>query len=223
MCGRSTLTTDAAELTSYLAGVGVYEKVDWRPRWNIAPTQEQLVVREHDGRRSAAALRWGLVPSWAKDVSIGNALINARAETVATKPAFRDAFRRRRALVVVDGFYAWRVNADGTKSPMRICRRDATPFTFAGLWEEWTREEVPLTTCSIVTTMPNTLMQPIHHRMPVILRGAARDRWLAPDASAGELLELTTTRDDEDFVAYEVSRMVNSPAVDRPECAVPVA
>ena len=227
MCGRSSLATDAAELSSYLATVGVHEKVEWRPRWNIAPTQDQLVVTAHEGGRTAAPTRWGLVPGWAKDPEIGNSLINARSETVASKPAFRDAFRKRRALVVVDGFYAWRVNGDGSKSPMRIRRADGAPFTFAGLWERWTRgrespDPEPLTTCSIVTTTPNALMEPIHHRMPVILDGDARETWLAADASADELLALLAPRDDEAFEAYEVSPMVNSPRNDRPECAARV-
>ena len=223
MCGRSSLAADDATLADHLATVGVREKVEWRPRWNIAPTQDQLVVSVRDGARRAAATRWGLVPSWAKDVEIGNGLINCRSETITEKPAFRDAFRKRRALVVVDGFYAWRVNADGSKSPMRFQRRDRAPFTFAGLWETWTRGEAPLVTCSIVTTTPNALMQPIHHRMPVILDGDARDAWLTTDASPDELRGLLAPRDDEAFEAFEVSAMVNSPRNDRPECAEPVA
>lgn len=223
MCGRSSLATDETALASHLATVGVHEKVEWRPRWNIAPTQDQLVVSVHDGVRIAAPTRWGLVPSWAKDVEIGNSLINSRSETITEKRAFRDAFRRRRALVVVDGFYAWRVNADKSKSPMRFQRRDGAPFTFAGLWETWTRGETPLVTCSIVTTTPNALMQPIHHRMPVILDGAARDAWLDPDARADDLLGLLAPRDDDAFEAYEVSAMVNSPRNDRAECAERVA
>lgn len=223
MCGRSSLAPEPGELTSFLATVGVHEKVEWRPRWNIAPTQDQLVVTAHEGGRTAAPTRWGLVPSWAKDPEIGNSLINARSETVASKPAFRDAFRKRRALVVVDGFYAWRVNGDGSKSPMRIRRADGAPFTFAGLWERWTRGDDPLTTCSIVTTTPNALMQPIHHRMPVILGPDARDAWLAGDASERELMELLIPYAGDDFEAYEVSPMVNSPRNDRPECTLAVA
>lgn len=219
MCGRSSLSADDATLADHLATVGVHEKVEWRPRWNIAPTQDQLVVSVRDGTRVAAPTRWGLVPSWAKDVEIGNSLINCRAETITEKPAFRDAFRKRRALVVVDGFYAWRVNADGSKSPMRVQRRDGAPFTFAGLWETWTRSEAPLTTCTIVTTTPNALVTPIHHRMPVILDRAARDAWLAPETTADELIDLLAPRDDDAFEAYEVSAMVNSPRNDRPECA----
>jgi len=222
MCGRSSLAADDATLADHLATVGVREKVEWRPRWNIAPTQDQLVVTVRDDERVAAPTRWGLVPSWAKDVEIGNGLINCRSETITEKAAFRDAFRKRRALVVVDGFYAWRVNADGSKSPMRIQRRDGAPFTFAGLWERWTRGEAPLTTCSIVTTTPNALMGPIHHRMPVILDGDARETWLAADAPADELLALLAPRDDEAFEAYEVSPMVNSPRNDRAECAARV-
>lgn len=223
MCGRSSLAPDDATLAEHLASVGVHEKVEWRPRWNIAPTQEQLVVSVRDGERVAAATRWGLVPSWAKDVEIGNGLINCRSETITEKPAFRDAFRRRRALVVVDGFYAWRVNGDGSKSPMRVQRRDGAPFTFAGLWETWTRGDAPLTTCTIVTTTPNALVESIHHRMPVILEDAARDAWLAPETSVDDIVDLFTPRDDDAFEAYEVSAMVNSPRNDRPECAARVA
>jgi putative SOS response-associated peptidase YedK len=223
MCGRSSLAPDEATLAEHLASVGVHEKVEWRPRWNIAPTQEQLVVSVRDGARVAAATRWGLVPSWAKDVEIGNGLINCRSETITEKAAFRDAFRRRRALVVVDGFYAWRVNGDGSKSPMRVQRRDGAPFTFAGLWETRTRGGEPLTTCTIVTTTPNALVEPIHHRMPVILDDAARDAWLAPETSVDDLVDLFAPRDDDAFEAYEVSAMVNSPRNDRPECAARVA
>jgi len=223
MCGRSSLAPDDATLAEHLASVGVHEKVEWRPRWNIAPTQEQLVVSVRDGARVAAATRWGLVPSWAKDVEIGNGLINCRSETITEKPAFRDAFRRRRALVVVDGFYAWRVNGDGSKSPMRVQRRDGAPFTFAGLWETWARGDAPLTTCTIVTTTPNALVEPIHHRMPVIVDVAARDAWLAPETSVDDLVDLFAPRDDDAFEAYEVSAMVNSPRNDRPECAARVA
>lgn len=219
MCGRSSLAADDATLADHLATVGVREKVEWRPRWNIAPTQEQLVVAVRDGERRAAATRWGLVPAWAKDVDIGNSLINCRSETITEKAAFRDAFRKRRALIVVDGFYAWRVNADGSKSPMRIQRRDRAPFAFAGLWEAWTRGDAPLTTCSIVTTTPNTLMEPIHHRMPVILDGDARETWLAADAAPDELRQLFAPGDDDAYEAFEVSQMVNSPRNDRPECA----
>src|SRR5579875_956829 len=151
MCGRSSLAPDDPTLAEHLSTVGVHEKVEWRPRWNIAPTQDQLVVTVRDGVRRAAPTRWGLVPSWARDIDIGNSLINCHSETITEKAAFRDAFRKRRALVVVDGFYAWRVNADGSKSPMRIQRADRAPFTFAGLWETWARGDAPLTTCTIVT------------------------------------------------------------------------
>lgn len=223
MCGRSSLAPDdEATLADHLSAVGVHEKVEWRPRWNIAPTQDQLLISVRDGARVAAPTRWGLVPSWARDMDIGNSLINCRSETIAEKPAFRDAFRKRRALVVVDGFYAWRVNANGSKSPMRIQRRDRAPFTFAGLWETWTRGAAPLTTCAIVTTTPNALVEPIHHRMPVILDAAGRDTWLAQDASVDELTELLTPREDDALEAYEVSAMVNSPRHDGPECAAPV-
>ena len=144
----------------------------------FAPTQQVLAVRAEQGRRTAVLLRWGLVPSWAKDLKIGNATINARAESVATKPAFRSAFKTRRCLIVADGFYEWRKGGK-TKQPYFIHRRDDEPFAFAGLWERWGADK--LETCSIVTLPANEFMQPLHERMPAILQPSEYDTWLDPD------------------------------------------
>lgn len=219
MCGRNSLALQEAELAEYLQGLGVRGPVSWpRPRWNIAPTQDQLAVIERDGERQAVPMRWGLVPSWAKDPSIGNGLINSRAETVAAKPAFRAAFCRRRALILTTGFYEWRREASGGKTPMRICRKDRAPFTLAGLWETWGEGDTQLTTCSIITTVPNDLMAPIHSRMPVVLNAEGRDVWL-DSTTTTTALELLMVPDRSDTLeAYAITPMVNSPRNDRPEC-----
>lgn len=167
MCGRFTLRVPAAELVEIFR---LLRRPDVQPRYNIAPTQPVAVVRRIDRGRELSMLRWGLVPSWAKDPKIGARMINARAETVATKPAFRTALRRRRCLVPADGFYEWAKSAGGTKQPHYITRRDGRPFAFAGLWESWDGPDgSSIESCTIVTTEANDLVGRIHDRMPVIL------------------------------------------------------
>lgn len=183
--------------------------------------RDQTVVTETGGRREARPMRWGLVPGWAKDTSIGNHLINARAEGVASKPSFRSAFAKRRGLVVVDGFYEWRRNASGPKTPIRISRRDGEPFTLAGLWEVWGTGDDRLTTCTIVTTGPNDLMAPIHNRMPVVLAHDAQEAWLDSAASAEVLQDLLIPDHSDILHACEVSPLVNSPRNDSVECWAP--
>ncbi len=220
MCGRYSLAVPADVVAELF---GLLEVPDLSPRWNVAPTQDALVVRTTDAGRAGALLRWGLVPAWAKDASIGNRMINARSETVAEKPSFRSALRRRRCLVPADGFYEWRKTADG-KVPTRIRRRDGRPFAFAGLWERWTRGEgAPLETFTILTTLPNHLLRPIHDRMPVILAEDDWDAWLAPGERPAEaLLPLLGPCPDGDLEAFAVSPRVNSPRHDDPACAEPV-
>ena len=189
------------------------------PRYNIAPTQQVLAIRasEGTGRREPVLLRWGLVPSWAKDSKIASATINARGESVATKPAFRSAFKARRCLIVADGFYEWQ-KLGTKKQPYFIHRRDDFPFAFAGLWERWGPER--LETCSIVTLPANPFMQRLHERMPAILRPSEFDAWLDPERrdpqSLAGLLLLPDSM--EDFTADPVSTTVNSPRNDVPEC-----
>jgi len=212
MCGRFLLKSPVVELQG---AFGFVERPNLEPRFNIAPTQTVAIVRlraNGDGRE-LALVRWGLVPAWAKEPSIGSRMINARAEGIATKPAFRAAFRQRRALVLADGFYEWRkVEGAGRKQPMLIRRRDHAPFAFAGLWERWRGPDGSLETCTIVTTAANALLAPIHDRMPVILGPADHEAWLDPARPNGEaLLRPCPT---EELEAVPVSTRVNSPRHD---------
>lgn len=197
--------------------------LDLRPRWNVCPGDDVLaVVEARDGRR-AGMLRWGLVPSFARDASGGARAINARAETVAVRPAFRDAFRRRRCLVVADAFYEWRRD-DGRRVPYCFRPPGGGLITFAGLWERWRNPEGgTLTTCAIVTCPANALVGMVHDRMPVVLRGADRARWLARDVEEPSALQqlLVPSRLDT-LEGFEVSPFVNSPRNDSPECVRPV-
>jgi len=219
MCGRFTRT---AEIPEIAAEFGVREVAsDIGPSYNIAPTQEVAVVI-NEGEKQLVQVRWGLVPEWADDPKIGNRLINARAETLAEKPSFRNAFRKRRCLVVADGFYEWKRSGE-IKKPVYIKLKSGRPFGFAGLYETWTSpdgEEV--TTCTIITTEPNELMKPIHNRMPVIVPKDKEDIWLHPDSYEEELTELLKPYPADLMEAYEVSRMVNSPSNNSPECLNPV-
>jgi putative SOS response-associated peptidase YedK len=223
MCGRVTIQTPAADIAREFALTGVQLGLE-RPRYNLAPTQLMPVVA-NDGARLLDAYRWGLIPSWAKDASIGNKLINARGETVAEKPSFRSALKRRRCLVLVDGWYEWH---QGTKpkTPYLFRRKDGRPLAFAGLWEEWTAPDTGelVRTCTIITTGPNALMAPIHDRMPVILPPEAREAWLRPEPQeSAALLPLLVPYAGDELELYEVARVVNSPANDVPACIERVA
>lgn len=219
MCGRFTLKAGPEEIQG---AFGTAPPPGYRPRYNIAPSQEVLAITaEEDGRR-ARYLRWGLVPFWARDPAIGNRMINARGETLADKPAYRNAFAHRRCLVLADGFYEWQRRPEG-KRPMRVRYRGERPFALAGLWERWGTGAHPLETCTIVTTGPNALMEPIHDRMPVVLDGEGVEQWLRPDAPRDELLALLRPCPPDGLEVYEVSTLVNSPAHDLPECLDPVA
>jgi putative SOS response-associated peptidase YedK len=170
-----------------------------------------------------AMLRWGPIPSWAKDANIGNRLINARADTVAAKPSFRSAFKRRRCLVPADGFYEWK--RDGkVKQPFFIHRKDEEPFAFAGLWERWENPEdgKEVQSCSLITTEANELMAPIHDRMPVILAESAYDRWLDLDEPVSDLQSLLKPFPANELAAYPISTYVNSPKNQGPKCIEPV-
>jgi putative SOS response-associated peptidase YedK len=167
-------------------------------------------------------LRWGLIPFWANDPSIGNRLINARAESVAEKPAFRDALRRRRCVILADGFYEWQRRDDG-KYPMWVRPVTEEPFAMAGLWERWDRGNEPIESCTILTTDANPFMRTIHTRMPVIFDDEGRSTWLSADAEDPRLLDIVNTTQKVSLRAHEVSKLVNSPANDRPECIDRVA
>jgi putative SOS response-associated peptidase YedK len=177
MCGRYTLRVSPAELAEIFETL---RTIEWSPRYNIAPTQTVVAVRQGEQGRELARVRWGLIPSWAKDAKIGNNLINARADGVATKPSFRHAFKKKRCLIPVDGFYEWQVvPGQKTKQPFHIGLQDAPVFAFAGLWESWTDPEgKPVESSSIITTDANEAMAAVHNRMPVILDPKDYDEWL---------------------------------------------
>jgi len=202
---------------------GLDDVPELSPRFNIAPTQAVAAVRARaDGGRELVALTWGLIPSWSKDRTIGSRLINARAETVGEKPAFRAALRARRCLVLADGFYEWQ-KLGTRKQPHHIRMRDGRPFAFAGLWERWTPPEGdPVESCTIITTLPNEVVAPIHDRMPAILAPADLDRWLDPGArDPAAVAALLRPYPAGDMTAYPVSLRVNSPGADDPSCVVP--
>ena len=221
MCGRFTLATDASDLQMSLPGFSFPDTLP--ARYNITPGQDIPVVA-NSGENRLEHFRWGLVPSWAKDPKIGNRMINARSETLAEKPSFRTAYRKRRCLILLDGFYEWRPEPGArTKTPMYIHLKSGNPFAFAGLWESWRGEEDdPLLSCTIITTEPNALMEKIHNRMPVILPPESYDRWLAPeDRDAGELGDLLGPYPESEMTAYPVSTLVNNPRADTPDCIEP--
>ena len=235
MCGRFTQRMSWQELHALLDLIGA--PLNLRPRYNVAPSQDVAVARASGpgsqsgagGGRSLAMLRWGLIPSWARDPKIGHKLINARSETAAKKPSFRSAFRHRRCLIPADGFYEWQ-RRGGTRQPWLFGHRDGTPFALAGLWERWTVPEgAALTgslaerspgdaveTCTILTTAANEAVAPVHGRMPVILPPDAWDAWLA-----GEQVPLGPYPADA-MTAHPVSPHVNRPANDDPRCVEPV-
>lgn len=221
MCGRFSLgvsTDDLVDEFDIVEG-----SLDWAPRYNIAPTQDVAAVIAGDRGPRIGALRWGLIPHWADDPSIGNRLINARAESVADKPAFRDAFRARRCLVLADGFYEWQRTAGGaTKVPVYIHSPDGRPFAFAGLWERWRPPDGdPLYTCTIITTDATPSLRPIHDRMPAILSPSQRLPWIRHDTTPADLLAVLRPYSGP-LTAYPVSTFVNSPDNDGPDCVAPV-
>jgi len=194
------------------------------PRYNIAPTQPVAVIIDQ-GAYSLKFFVWGLVPNWAKDPSIGNRMINARSETITSKPAFRSAFRRHRCLIPADGFYEWQKDlAANKKTPFYFSLKSRQPFAFAGIWDTWSSPDgSTLSSCCVITTQPNDLVAAVHNRMPVILPPAAYELWLNPVESRTEvLLPLLKPYAAAEMQAYPVSRLVNTPANDSPECVHPV-
>jgi putative SOS response-associated peptidase YedK len=231
MCGRYAFYTPM-EAVVRLFRISEVHAHEIAPRYNIAPTQESPIVRlspffdageQGETPRELALARWGLVPFWAKDRKIGNRQINARGETVAQKPAFRAAFRKRRCLVPADGFYEWQKTASG-KQPWYIRARGAEPLALAGLWELWDPPEggEPLATYTIITTVGNAFMQPLHDRMPVVLDESGRDAWLDPATPAAALQALLVPAPEDRLEAWPVSRRVNSPFNEDAELLAPV-
>ena len=220
MCGRYTLAADAEsiQLAFNLEDVSVWEQ----PRYNIAPSQLVPVITNRDPNE-LQLLKWGLVPSWAKDPAIGNRMINARSETAAEKPSFRTAFKRRRCLIPADGYYEWS-KRDGKKVPMYIRRTDRELFAFAGLYENWKRPDGSwLSTCAILTTDANDAIRPIHHRMTVIVEPEDYGIWLSADElTPDQWLSIRAGCSPDRFRAYEVSTQVNRPINDNPTLIEPV-
>jgi len=224
MCGRYALNSTPQKLKQRF---GAEPPPDLRPRYNVAPTQEVPIVRREGEDRRFALVRWGLVPSWAKDAKFGGySTINARAETVANKPAYRSAFRHRRALIPADAYYEWQAEAHAKlKQPWAIALKDKEPMGFAGLWERWTSpEDEELESCCIIVTDANELTRSIHDRMPVILDPADWDEWLDPETkNLTGLQALLKPFPPEAMTAWPVGRQVNNPRHDAPDCLEPVA
>ena len=223
MCGRFTLTSPAEVVAELFELTQVPELP---PRYNICPTRNVAAIRRgaDGGARELAELRWGLIPPWAKDTKIGARMINARAETLSEKPSFRSAFKRRRCLVVADGFYEWKKSERG-KQPYYIRMNDGRPIAFAGLWERWKAPSgITVESCTIITTEPNALMADLHNRMPVILSPPVYSQWLDPTMKdPTQLRDLLAPYEPNDMQADPVSTLVNSPSNDSPECVQPVA
>lgn len=236
MCGRYTLTDPGDELLRHFDLPRLYE--GYTPRYNIAPSQPvTAIVDGGQGERRIGSLRWGLIPRWAKDATIAQHTINARAETVAERPSFRTALRRRRCLIPADGFYEWRV-VDGRKQPVRFVAADGGLFAFAGLWESWRRSpdaagEKPgpdsdtgadiIYTCTIITTTANDVVRPVHHRMPVIIPPEQYDLWLDRETVAPQaVLPLLRPYRDDALRAYAVSTAVNNARNEGPDLIAPL-
>jgi len=222
MCGRYTLKTPVERLSEKLQ---FPEVIPLKPRYNIAPSQDVAVVRRlpDDQERKLAMLRWGLIPAWAKDPTNVRQPINAKSETVAELPTFRAAFRKRRWLVPADGFYEWKQEG-GHKKPVYIRMKDGETFAFAGLWERWVGEEDEfIESCTILTTEPNDLLEPIHNRMPVILEPRDYDQWLDPDFQLPDQLRpLVRPYPPEVMTFFSVNLRVNNPKHDDPLCLEPL-
>jgi putative SOS response-associated peptidase YedK len=221
MCGRFTLTADLEEIAQRFS-VSPPPNANYNPRYNIAPTQNVIVV-SNTGQRQLTQMRWGLIPSWAKDPSIGNRMINARSESLAEKPSFRTALKKRRCVIPADGFYEWQ-KLGKVKQPVRIVLKSREPFGFAGLWERWTSPEGhELLTCTIITTAANELLQKVHDRMPVILSREHEEQWLDPGIDDPKKLSgLLVSYPSALMEFYVVSREVNSPSVDKPSNIEPI-
>lgn len=223
MCGRFALFASPEALARLF---GLDEAPALEPRYNVAPTQNiaAMRVKPETRKRELTLLRWGLIPFWAQDPSIGSRLINARSETAADRPAFRRAFHARRCLVPADGFYEWRRSERRRGQPHFIRMRREEPFAIAGLWEEWQGPEgVVVASCALLTTDANELVRPLHDRMPVILAPHDYDLWLDPDVQRPEaLLPLLRPYPAQEMIAYPVRSLVGNPANDSPLCIEPL-
>ncbi|MGI8933918.1 MAG: SOS response-associated peptidase [Phormidesmis sp.] len=221
MCGRFTQTSSGEAIAQTFS---LKNTPDPQPKYNIAPSQPVAAIAQPEDTREYRIFQWGLVPAWSKDPSIGNRMINARAETVAEKPSFRAAFNRRRCLILADGFYEWQ-RTGKQKQPYYIQLKNQEPFGFAGIWEQWESGDGSyLETCAILTTEPNELMQSIHNRMPVIVHPQDYETWLDPELQAGRHLQaVLRPYEAEAMRLYPVSTTVNNPRHETPECVEPLS
>ncbi|WP_270182630.1 SOS response-associated peptidase [Alkalihalobacillus sp. CinArs1] len=221
MCGRFSLT---AELDALIERFQIDQITidDYSVRYNIAPSQQvPTIIRANDENR-LGTLRWGLIPFWAKDASIANKLINARSETAAEKASFKHALKKRRCIILSDGFYEWKKDKD-RKVPMRIQVNKGEPFAMAGLWEQWKEGEKSIYTCTILTTEANDMMKEIHNRMPVILPKEQEHDWLDPSIEDFNILkDMMVSYPSDKMNAYEVSTHVNSPKNEDETCVLPI-
>lgn len=219
MCGRYSLSSDGDALVEEF---GVTDLAAWSPRFNIAPSQAVPVLVRNGEALEATSFYWGLVPAWAKDRKMQSRLINARAESVAEKPSFRRAFRRRRCLVLANGYYEW-VKRNNEKQPYYIHLQSHRPFAFAGLWEKWLDENgTPYLSCSIITCAANERLTALHQRMPVVLPKSTHATWLQSETDRQTLIELLKPAANDAFNAIAVSRFVNAPNHEGPDCIKPL-
>jgi putative SOS response-associated peptidase YedK len=220
MCGRFSLFEDVEQLMQQFDFVFSGE---WDPRFNVAPSQQVLAVAPgKDSGRKGAMLRWGLIPFWAEDEKIGYKMINARGETIDQKASFKGPLKKRRCLILADGFYEWKRNGK-EKQPFRFMMQDEQPFAFAGLWETWKKGGEAVHSCTIITTEANSLVEDVHDRMPVILGREQQQIWLDPSVEeTAKLKSLLVPYDAAQMKAYEVSPMVNSPKNDIRDVAMPL-
>ena len=224
MCGRFVQYSPLQTIQQMLdVGTVSFEVI---PNYNVAPTQKIITVIKHNNENKLEKLHWGLVPFWAKDISIGSRMINARAETVSQKPSFRNAFRKRRCLIPADGFYEWK-GEKGNKQPYYVSIPSGEPFSFAGLWETWTDketgEESVYKSCTIITTAASESIREIHHRMPVILDPKFHEKWLNADIQDPKALQVIINDGIiHDMKYYSVSKFVNSVKNNHPNCIKPV-
>ncbi len=218
MCGRYTLTYDIRTIAE---AFGVAPSLETSPRYNIAPTQDVVTIMRN-GTSHLEWLRWGLIPSWAKEEAIGSKMINARAETLAEKPSFKRLLHSKRCLVVADGFYEW-MQQGGSKTPMYITLKSKEPFAMAGLWDSWKSPDgQQIRTCTIITTEPNDLVARIHNRMPAILARDVEAAWIDPELTeAPAVLDLLHPYPPEQMEAYAVSSLVSSARNEGPELILP--
>lgn len=219
MCGRFVKKSGKEELRKRFGFDDPSQEILFEPSFNIAPSQEQPILIVFEDRRIVRMMKWGLVPYWSKDPKIGYKMINARSEGIEQKPSFKTPIKRKRCIIMADGFYEWHKPEPKTKTPYYFKLKSSEPFAMAGLWDLWQNGDRQLRTFTIITTAPNELMEPIHNRMPVILHERDEARWLDPEiADPKHVLPLLVPYPSDEMESYKVSTIVNSPKNDIPQC-----